>query len=275
MRKNSVKTQFDARSSQFSKSASWVTSRKLLAAHRRALKGLLPARARVLEACCGTGEVSGALKRRGLETYGLDLSPGMLLKAAAHIRHLKRGDAHKLPYPDGFFDAVVIRQAMQFLRPAVFLKEAGRVLKPGGVLLLSHHVPAGEDERARLLKIYRLIQPSGIFKDPSKLYLAGELALHIRAAGLEIKRKTAVYTAESITDLMKCYPNLSRARKERISRAYLDAPAAFRKACRIVKKKGVLCANWKWAVFAAAKADHLSASTGPAAGKIRPLSARS
>ncbi|HNW43483.1 MAG TPA: class I SAM-dependent methyltransferase [Elusimicrobiales bacterium] len=253
MKNNTVKAQFDARSSEFSRSASWVTNPGLLAAHRRALKGLLPAGGRLLEACCGTGEVTGALKRPGLETYGLDVSSGMLKKAARHIRHLKRGDAHKLPYPAAFFDAVVIRQAMQFLRPAAFLKEARRVLKPGGALLLSHHVPADAAERAQLLKVYRLIQPSGVFKDPAKLYLARELARAIRAAGFKLRAATPFYTTESVTALMKCYPNLPAEQKERIAREYLDAPAPFRRACRVARRRGELCARWKWALFTAVK----------------------
>lgn len=249
MKNNIVKAQFDARSSKFSRSASWVTDPGLLAAHRRALKGLLPAKGRLLEACCGTGEVTGALKRRGLETFGFDLSTGMLGKAARHIKHLKPGDAHAIPFPDGFFDAVVMRQAMQFLKPGVFLKEAARVLKPGGVLLLSHHVPRSAAEQARLLKIYRLIQPQGVFKDPSKLYLGADLGAHLKRAGLRVKRRLDHFTKESVTALMRCYPNLSEGEKAAIIEAY----RAGGRACGAALKKGGLYASWKWVLFAARK----------------------
>ncbi|MBI4801607.1 MAG: class I SAM-dependent methyltransferase [Elusimicrobia bacterium] len=249
----SVKAQFDARSAGFSRSASWVTDRKLLAVHRRAIKGLLPRGARLLEACCGTGEVTGALKRRGLETYGLDVSSGMLARAARHISRLRRGDAHKMPYPDGFFDAVVIRQAMQFLRPAAFLKEAARVLKPGGTLLLSQHVPRSAKERLRLLRIYRLIQPSGVFNDPAKLYMGRDLRAHIARSGLRLKRELSHFSTQSITTLLKCYPNLSEDQKNKIFKAYLETGAADRKACGMVLKNGDLRATWKWVLFAAQK----------------------
>ena len=253
MKKISVKAQFDARSAGFSKSASWVTDRKLLAAHRRAIEDLLPRVGRMLEACCGTGEVTGALKRRGLETHGLDISTGMLKKAARHIGHPRRGDAHNLPYPDGFFDAVVIRQAMQFLTPRLFLKEAVRVLKPGGTLLLSHHVPRDIAERARLLRIYRLIQPSGVFKDPSKLYLSRDLRAHIVRSGLLLKKELSHFSTESITALLSCYPNLSSEQKDKIFNEYMKAGASGGKISGITVKKGKVSAEWKWAIFVARK----------------------
>lgn len=253
MKTTSVKAQFDARSSEFSKSASWVTDRGLLAAHRRALKGLLPRKGRMLESCCGTGEVTGALKRRGWETYGLDVSTGMLAKAARYITHLHHGDAHKMPFPDGCFDLVAMRQAMQFLEPDKFLKEAKRILKPGGILLLSHHVPRNAADRKRLLRIYRLIQPSGVFKDASKLYLGPELRSHIRRAGLRIKKAATHYSLESITALMSCYPNLPADHKERIFDEYLKARLASGKNSGITVHKGELRARWKWVLFAAQK----------------------
>lgn len=253
MNNDAVRKQFDVRSAEFSRSASWVTDRGLLAAHRRAVKGLLPAKGRMLEACCGTGELTGALKRRGLETHGLDISAGMLKKAAGRIGTVRRGDAHDLPYPDGFFDAVVLRQAMQFLTPRVFLREAVRVLKPGGTLLLSHHVPRSGAERARLLRIYRLIQPSGIFRDPAKLYMAGGLRAHITRAGLLLRRELSHFSTESVTALLKCYPNLPEGQKDRILRAYRDTGASGRKARGITEKNGELLTGWKWAIFAAQK----------------------
>ena len=46
-------------------------------------------------------------------------------------------DAHRLPFPDGFFAGVVMLDVLHHLeRPIEFLKEASRVLKPGGRLVM-------------------------------------------------------------------------------------------------------------------------------------------
>jgi ubiquinone/menaquinone biosynthesis C-methylase UbiE len=248
-----VKQQFNARASKFARSAGWVTDRKLLAAHRKAIAGFLPAKGSMLEVCCGTGAVSGFLKRAGIITYGLDIAPGMLAKAAKHIRHLSMGDAHALPFAEGSFDVVVMRQAMQFLAPGKFLKEAKRVLKPGGVLLLSHHVPRSKAEHAHLLRIYRLLQPSGVFRNPSKLYLAGELRAHLKRSGLRLKRELSHFSTESVAALLGCYPNLSAGQKDEILNEYLKIRSSCKKNRGIVLNNGKLRAVWKWAVFTAQK----------------------
>lgn len=46
-------------------------------------------------------------------------------------------DAHRLPFPDGFFAGVVMLDVLHHLeRPIEFLKEASRVLQPGGRLAM-------------------------------------------------------------------------------------------------------------------------------------------
>lgn len=210
----------------------------------------------MLEACCGTGEVTGALKRPGVETHGLDISSGMLAQAAARIGRLKRGDAHRLPYGDGFFDVVVTRQAIQFLRPADFFREVLRVLKPGGTFLFSNHVPRSAAQRPRLLRIYRLIQPSGIFCDPSKLYLGGELRALLCRAGLKVEREETCHTSEPLDALMACYPNLTKRQKDAIVGEYLKSPALLARAA------GLPRASWKWVIFAARKPAALNSKKG-------------
>lgn len=79
----------------------------------------------------------------------LDRNPAMLTLGAARAEALGRslstkvGDALVLPFTDGTFDTVVCTFALCEVRdvPAA-LAEAGRVLRPGGRLLLADHVVA-------------------------------------------------------------------------------------------------------------------------------------
>lgn len=95
---------------------------------------------RALDLCCGTGYVTGHINAD--RVVALDLSPGMLAvnreknRGKGHISYLV-GDAFDLPLPEGSFDAVYnTLAAHEFRRIERILKEAYRVLKPGGTLVL-------------------------------------------------------------------------------------------------------------------------------------------
>ena len=83
---------------------------------------------------------------RGL---GIDLSLDMLLLARARIeraglRHcsVRQGDIYDLAVPAGSFDVVIIHQVLHFLDDgARAIREAARVLSPGGRLLVVDFAP--------------------------------------------------------------------------------------------------------------------------------------
>lgn len=72
---------------------------------------------------------------------GVDASRPMLAQAAHNLSgfsrvHLIWRDARSLPFPDGTFDAVTILEMLEFTPdPVRQLREAVRVLRPGGVLM--------------------------------------------------------------------------------------------------------------------------------------------
>lgn len=71
----------------------------------------LPDSARVLEIGCGDGRALAVLARRPCTAVGLDRSAAALAlcRSTAAERHLLvRGDARRLPFPDGSFDAVLL-----------------------------------------------------------------------------------------------------------------------------------------------------------------------
>lgn len=90
---------------------------------------------RVLDLCCGQGNVSAALAAAGAEPVGVDFSPAMLAIARDRVPGVEfiEGDAQDLPFPDRDFDAVVCNFGLVHVPDqARALAEVARVLKPGG-----------------------------------------------------------------------------------------------------------------------------------------------
>jgi demethylmenaquinone methyltransferase/2-methoxy-6-polyprenyl-1,4-benzoquinol methylase len=102
--------------------------------------------ARVLDLCCGTGDMTFALRRQAGKSspqiLGADFSHAMLQRATAKSSALANGgsvpgwieaDALNLPLPEGHFDLVT--SAFGFRNLADYdagLREILRVLRPGG-----------------------------------------------------------------------------------------------------------------------------------------------
>ncbi|MDQ3813935.1 MAG: bifunctional demethylmenaquinone methyltransferase/2-methoxy-6-polyprenyl-1,4-benzoquinol methylase UbiE [Armatimonadota bacterium] len=115
---------------------------------RRAIRLLTPRRGeRILDLCCGTGDLAIGCARRqpACSLIGVDFAVPML-----HIARQKfdprssilaprfvAGDALRLPFPDGTFDAVMVAFGVRnFEDTAAGLREMHRVLKPGGRVLI-------------------------------------------------------------------------------------------------------------------------------------------
>jgi len=89
-------------------------------------------RALVLDVACGTGDFCGVVERTGSRAVGIDMSMGML--AAAHTTApLVQGDALRMPFGTGCFDAITCGFALRNVADIQeLLVEFARVLKPGG-----------------------------------------------------------------------------------------------------------------------------------------------
>jgi ubiquinone/menaquinone biosynthesis C-methylase UbiE len=107
---------------------------------------LADVRGRVLDVGCGPAMMAPVLAAMGLEVHGIDLSGEMVRRAGERMAgdalagrsHFAVGDFERLPYPDGFFDAVIAMGVLEYL-PAYgeALRSTARVLKPGGIAVFT------------------------------------------------------------------------------------------------------------------------------------------
>jgi 2-polyprenyl-3-methyl-5-hydroxy-6-metoxy-1,4-benzoquinol methylase len=94
----------------------------------------------VLDAGCGAGALAKLLLAHGQQVTGVDAFEYPLEQARRLVPEARfcRADLnHPLPFPDRTFDLVVAHEVIEHLRqPGLFVREARRVLRPGGHLLI-------------------------------------------------------------------------------------------------------------------------------------------
>lgn len=102
----------------------------------------LPTDGQILEAGCGTGQVVAALRARGYDCIGVDYAQQTITQVHKILPDLpiSFGDVTNLvDVKDGAFAAVISLGVVEHRRdgPEPFLEEAWRLLRPGGILLMS------------------------------------------------------------------------------------------------------------------------------------------
>lgn len=109
------------------------------------------ARMTVLDVGCGAGLDSLAIGPRVRRMVGLDFSAEMLARASAMHLDVVQGDAERMPFATGCFDAALANGIFNLNpRRGELMAELARVIKPGGMLWGAELVLVGAlDEEAR------------------------------------------------------------------------------------------------------------------------------
>ncbi|MGH7206387.1 MAG: class I SAM-dependent methyltransferase [Nitrospiraceae bacterium] len=105
---------------------------------------------RILDVGCGPGKLLRVLRDWGWGVHGVDFSPVAVECAREKYGlEVRLGDLLQARYEDGYFDVVMFNHCLEHVyQPVETLREAYRILKPGGLLLIA--IPNARSFESRL-----------------------------------------------------------------------------------------------------------------------------
>jgi SAM-dependent methyltransferase len=108
---------------------------------------------RLLDIGCGSGYAAAMAQRLGADVTGLDITPELLAIARERVPSARfvAGDMDDLPFDGEEFDVAVAFNAFQFARdPLGAVREAGRVIRPGGAVAATTFAEAERNQSTAL-----------------------------------------------------------------------------------------------------------------------------
>ncbi|WP_270933620.1 class I SAM-dependent methyltransferase [Falsiroseomonas oryzae] len=144
---------------------------------------------RHLDVGCGAGMAAALSAARGAVVSGIDAAEALLAIARERTPagDFRQGDIEALPFPDDSFNLVTGFNAFQYAGDAAqALREAGRVAKPGGmIVIMTWGEPAGMEASA-LVGALKPLLPAPPPGAPGPFALSDEAALRgfVAAGGL-------------------------------------------------------------------------------------------
>jgi ubiquinone/menaquinone biosynthesis C-methylase UbiE len=157
---------------------------------------------RVCDLGCGPGHVARYLHDRGVDIFGLDLSPGMLEQARKLNPNIefRQGNMLALDAEDGAWAAIVAFYSIVHIPRADVpqaLREMQRVLKPGGFLSSPFiWVTKSFTKKTAGATKSRLILSYSAGKRSSAISLRPALPSKTLSSGIPIRRKSSIKAAE-------------------------------------------------------------------------------
>ena len=158
----------------------------------------------VLDFGCGTGVLTVELCRWARRVTAVDRSPEALVQAAARAAREGRdnvtfleADLQALPVPEASFDLVVASQCLHHVEsPAAVLREAARILRPGGRLAVLELMPHAEAwVKERLGHLHLGFEPEVLSAQASR---AGFQAVSVIPTGRDVPSAFRVFLMNGV-----------------------------------------------------------------------------
>ncbi len=91
----------------------------------------------ILDVGCGLGMYVKKMRAFSEEVYGVDVDPQKVAEASQTLPNIHLAPAEKLPFPDGFFDVVLLHEVIEHVEDdQQAIREAHRVIKEGGRIVI-------------------------------------------------------------------------------------------------------------------------------------------
>ena len=164
----------------------------------------------------GTAVLARHREEPAVYVVGCDFSRGMLEQAQTRSREVPwvRGDAARLPFRDGAFDAIVSTEAFHwFPDQAAALAECRRVLSPGGRLLLALvNTPASSVSAVMHLG-------SRLVGEPFYWPTVREMRARVESAGFRVERQRRIFRVPGflLPPVLTCAVRADRSLRDRRS----------------------------------------------------------
>jgi len=161
---------------------------------------------RILDCACGRGFYLNYYRTvSNVRLVGLELEDEIIRKAQANVGHLPditltQANIYCLPYPDNYFDGVILSEILEHIEDDVRgLKEVRRVLKPNGIVAITvpnANYPFWWDPINKTLETLfntkiRKGTFAGIWANHVRLYTLPDLRQAVQDAGFDIDAERA------------------------------------------------------------------------------------